>query len=34
LFGGWAAIQSVPGEGTTIIAELPIVEAHVEAEET
>ncbi len=33
LFGGWAAIQSTPGEGTTIIAELPIVEARAEAEE-
>jgi len=33
LFGGWAAIQSAPGEGTTIIAELPIVEARAESEE-
>ena len=33
LFGGWASIQSVPGEGTTVIAELPVVEAREEAED-
>ncbi len=33
LFGGWAAIQQRPGEGTTIIVELPVVEARAEVEE-
>jgi PAS domain S-box-containing protein len=27
LFGGWATIQSTPGQGTTVMVELPIVEA-------